>query len=66
MFTSEIIIPPFHTNQLPLHHCRENYKEFELIMGEYDMYDYREKYPEQKSKLKRLIVHPKGILSLVF
>ena len=33
-------------------------------MGEYDMYDYREKYPEQKSKLKRLIVHPKVILSL--
>ena len=33
-------------------------------MGDHDMYDYREKYPEQKSKLKRLIVHPKGTLSL--
>ena len=33
-------------------------------MGEYDMYNDREKYPEQKSKLKRLIVHPKGMKSL--
>lgn len=60
--------PSLHFENITLHHCRENYKDFELIMGEFDMYNDREKYPEQKSRVKRLIVHPKGIfsLSLVF
>jgi len=40
-------------------HCRENYKEIQLIFGEHDMYNIREKYREQKSKLKRQIIHPK-------
>ena len=53
-----------HSKTITLQHCRENYKDFELIMGEFDMYDDREKYPEQKSRVKRLIVHPQGIFSL--
>ena len=63
MFTSKIIFS-LQSKTITLHHCRENYKDFELIMGEFDMYDDREKYPEQKSRVKRLIVHPKGILTL--
>ena len=42
-----------------LYNCRDNSKEFQLVFGEHDMYNVREKYREQTSNLNRLIVHPK-------
>ena len=30
------------------------------MVGEHDMYDAREKYGEQRSTVRRIIVHPKG------
>ena len=31
-----------------------------MVVGEHDMYNAREKYGEQRSTVRRIIVHPKG------
>ena len=37
----------------------EKLKHIQLVLGEYNMYNDREEFSEQKYKLKRKIVHPK-------
>ena len=37
----------------------EKLKNIQLVLGEYNMYNDREEFSEQKYKLKRKIVHPK-------
>ena len=39
--------------------CSEKLKSIQLVLGEYNMYNDREEFSEQKYKLKRKIVHPK-------
>ena len=39
--------------------CSEKLKNIQLVLGEYNMYNDREEFSEQKYKLKRKIVHPK-------
>ena len=32
------------------------------MLGEYDMYNYREEFPEHTAKIRRKIIHPKVVL----
>jgi len=42
-------------------HCvkTEKLKSIQLVLGEYDMYNYREEFPEHTAKIRRKIIHPK-------
>ena len=52
LFWSSIVCPFF----------SEKLKSIQLVLGEYDMYNYREEFPEHTAKIRRKIIHPKVVL----